>query len=135
MRSFVRYSMLVGSLIPALACAFTPISLSLGWNLVGNSDPAAIDVASKLNGSQITTVWKWNKVQSRWAFYTPTMSSSALLAYAASKGYDVLSTIDSKEGFWVNASAAVTISDLLAPPPAIGSVVTLSATDLVTNWN
>ena len=135
MRSFVRYSMLVGSLIPALACAFTPISLSSGWNLAGNSDTAAIDVATKLSGSQINTVWKWDKVKSKWAFYTPSMTSENLAAYAFSKGYDVLGTIDSKEGFWVNATASVVISDPLAPPPAVGTGITLAASDLVQGWN
>jgi hypothetical protein len=130
-----RYVVLPGLLLPALAGAFTSISLSPGWNLVGNSDEAAIDVTSKLSGSQITTVWKWDKVNSRWAFYTPTMTSAVLDTYAASKGYDVLSTIDSKDGFWVNAGAAVTISDPLSPPPTTGTGTTLTATDLAPNWN
>ncbi|OIP18475.1 MAG: hypothetical protein AUK51_04375 [Comamonadaceae bacterium CG2_30_59_20] len=135
MRPFFQNAILVGALAPALAGAFTPISLSAGWNLVGNSDPVAIDVATKLSGAQITTVWKWNKSASRWAFYTPAMSAAELATYAASKQYDVLSTIDSKEGFWVNATAAVVISDPLAPPPAVGTGVTLTASDLAPNWN
>lgn len=135
MRSFLRYSLLTGSLLPALACAFTPISLSSGWNLVGNSDPEAIDVAAKFSGGQILTVWKWDKVNNKWAFYAPSMAPALLVTYAGSKGYDVLSTIDPKEGFWVNASAAVTISDPLSPPPAVGTAVTLAAADFAPNWN
>jgi len=134
MRLLKSSFVLSGLLLPAFASAFTPIGLSAGWNLVGNSDSAAIDVGTKFSGGAITTVWKWNKVDSRWAFYTPTMSPTELTNYAASKGYDVLSTIDSKEGFWVNANAAVTISDPLSPPPAVGTTQ-LSASDLAPNWN
>ncbi len=135
MKTYLRCTAVTGLLLPALASAFTPFSLSSGWNLVGNSDPAPIDVAVRLNKPQITTVWKWNKVSSKWAFYTPSMTSAQLAAYALGKGYDVLASIDSKEGYWVNANAALVISDPLDPPPAVGTSVTLIAADLVPGWN
>jgi hypothetical protein len=135
MKTYIRCAAVTGLLLPVLAGAFTPFSLSAGWNLVGNSDPASIDVAVRLNKPQISTVWKWNKVSSKWAFYTPSMTSAQLAAYASGKGYDVLTSIDSKEGYWVNASAALVISDPLDPPPTIGTTVTLMAADLVPGWN
>ena len=135
MRSLFRYAMLTGLLLPVLGSAFTPITLSPGWNLVGNSDHAPIDVATRYGGAAITTVWKWNKVVNKWAFYTPSLTTAELASYAQSKGYDVLGSIESKEGFWVNAKTAATISDPLAPPPAAGTVVALVAADVAMGWN
>lgn len=135
MRPLFRFSLLSTLLAPIFAAAFTPINLVSGWNLVGNGDPEPIDVASKLSGTQITTVWKWNKAAGKWAFYAPSMSAQQLSDYALSKGYDVLASIESKEGFWVNANAAVALTDPLAPPPAVGSNAYLSEADLSLGWN
>lgn len=135
MHLLTRHLVLPTLMLPALASAFTPIALVSGWNLVGNSDPAPIDVVSQLNSTKILTVWKWDKVASKWAFYTPGMTASELSAYALGKGYDVLDTIGSKEGFWVNTTSAVTISDPLAPPPPVGTTVSIAATDLASGWN
>jgi hypothetical protein len=112
--------------------AYAQVALNLitGWNLVGNSSAASIDVATTFGDpSKITTVWKWNTAGSKWAFYTPSMTSSALTTYAQSKGYDVLTSIAPKDGFWVNASSPVA----LAGPTAAG--VMLVATDLQVGWN
>jgi hypothetical protein len=137
MCSLIRRSVYIGSLLPLLASAGTSISLVQGWNLVGNSDSAAIQVASSLNNvSKITSVWKWKN--GKWAFYTPSMTDPVALAtYAAGKGYDVLTQIDPKEGFWVNASAATVIAgNAMATPPVPGSVTaSLVATDLADGWN
>lgn len=119
-------------LMPLFSWAFAPINLSQGWNLVGNSDAVALDVASQLSGKDILTVWKWNKVNGRWAFYAPGMTATELAAYAASKQYDVLQTIEAKEGFWVNTMAPVTLTDTTGTGAA--SVV-LQASDLAPGWN
>ncbi|OIQ71822.1 fibronectin type III domain protein [mine drainage metagenome] len=75
-----------------------------GWNLLGNSNDVSVDVATVFGDkTKVTTVWKWVPATSRWAFYAPSMSSTALATYAASKQYDVLTTIAGGEGFWVNA--------------------------------
>ena len=123
--------------LPGTAMAFTPISLSQGWNLVANSDTIAIIPALSLSDStRITSVWKWNKLANKWAFYTPTMTSAALDTYAQSKGYDVLGSIDTKQGFWVNAAIATTLTEPFAPPPATDNpVVSLIASDLQQGWN
>lgn len=88
-------------------------SLRAGWNLTGNSNTTPMDVASHLgDATKVNTVWKWVPTTSKWAFYAPSMAANELATYAASKGYEVLSTINGGEGFWVNAQQAFTI------PPA-----------------
>ncbi len=138
MRSnLIRAFLLPSLLLPGLASAATTINLTAGWNLVGNGDSTAIDVAARLNDqAKITTVWKWNKVGNKWAFYAPSMAPDALVAYAQSKGYDVLASIAPKEGFWVNAVTAATLTDPMAAPPVLGApAVTLAASDLNQGWN
>lgn len=77
---------------------------SSGWHLVANSVNGTLDVAAAFGDAEkVNTVWKWNAALSKWAFYTPALSGSALTDYAASKGYDLLTEINAGEGFWVNA--------------------------------
>ena len=110
---------------PALILNLTP-----SWNLLGNSVNAPLTVATTFgNAANVSTVWTWNPATSKWAFYAASMTAPALATYATSKGYDVLSTINGGEGFWVNAKAAFTVqlpagtainsstfSDQLLPP-------------------
>ncbi len=84
------------------------LNLVAGWNLLGNSVNASQDVARAFgNATNVTTVWKWIPATSKWAFYTPTQTDGGV-AYAATKGYDFLTTINGGEGFWVNAKQAFT---------------------------
>ena len=112
------------------------ISTSLGWNLVGNSNAGPIDVPSTFGDSTlVTTVWKWITATSRWAFYAPSMTSQALTDYAATKGYDVLTTINGGEGFWINANQSFT-----KPVPGGTSITSISFQDgkvgaLKQGWN
>jgi len=126
-----RVALLISTLL--LSCtanAQVTFNLTVGWNLLGNISSAPIDVATTFsNSSKISSVWKWNKIASRWAFYTPSMSSADLATYSSSKGFDVLTSIASKEGFWVNAAATAAISG----PAAAG--VTLTESDLAQGWN
>ena len=103
------------------------INLIPGWNLVGNGlgSPIPVSVAFG-NAANVTTVWKWETSGSAagvtypaWAFYTPTLADGGA-AYAASKGYDFLVTINPGEGFWVNAKANFT-------SPISGSAVTTAS--------
>ncbi len=81
------------------------------WNLLGNSVNSPLNVATSFGDpNKISSVWKWIKAGSKWAFYTPSMTSAQLSAYASSKGYDVLSSINGGEGFWVNALIPFTLS-------------------------
>ncbi len=94
---------LVGTIIDT-----TPPVLVVGWNLLGNSVNAALDVANAFSDTnKVATVWKWLAATSKWAFYTPALADGGA-AYAASKGYNFLTTINVGEGFWVNAKAVFT---------------------------
>jgi uncharacterized secreted protein with C-terminal beta-propeller domain len=127
--------MLLGLLLPTLGFAFTPIQLTAGWNLVGNSDATPIEVAARFNGANISTVWTWNKVASKWAFYTPSMSAAQLANYAQTQGYEVLSSIAPKDGFWVNANAATLLADPLMPASAQDAAALLAPGDLAQGWS
>ena len=128
----------------------TNINLVKGWNLVGNSVEAPITVATSFNNAtQAITLWKWVTSGSTagisypaWAFYTPAQTDGGKV-YAATKGYDFLTTINAGEGFWVNAKtdfstplpagAAVQASSFmpaLATPPTAGGAHALSK-----GWN
>ena len=137
MRTFVpRFLIPLCFISPAIASAATPINVTAGWNLVANSDSASINVLSRLGDqAKITTVWKWNKTASKWAFYAPSMTPAALATYAQSKNYDVLTSIAPKEGFWINAVTAAALTDPLAPPPVPGPALALVESDLQQGWN
>ncbi len=94
------------SVTPA-APGSTTINVFAGWNLVGIGVSAALDVATAFgDATKVVTVWKWDAASSKWAFYTPSLLGPALNNYASGKGYELLSTINAGEGFWVNASQA-----------------------------
>jgi hypothetical protein len=126
------------------------ITLVKGWNLVGNSVESPITVAASFgDANQAITLWKWVTSGSTagisypaWAFYTPAQADGGK-AYAATKGYDFLTTINAGEGFWVNAKvdfttpmpsgAAVQASSFM---PAITTPVTPGGTHaLARGWN
>ncbi len=112
------------------------IGLSPGWNLVANSKTTPIITNSQLNGSaKITSVWKWNTLDQKWAFYSPFMTSDQLTAFAQSNRYDVLNSISPKEGFWVNAAGTGSLANFIEPPDVNATVVSLTAQDLVPGWN
>lgn len=90
-----------------------------GWNLLGNSSSTTLNVASAFGDPEkVTTVWKWVPQKANWAFYTPTQTDSGA-AYAASKGYDLMTSVAGGEGFWVNAKTSFTVA--LPTGAAIGS--------------
>lgn len=97
------------------------LNVAIGWNLLGNSNNAPLTVASAFgNAANVATVWKWLPATSKWAFYTPSLADGGA-AYAATKGYDLLTTINAGEGFWVNA-----VSSFSATLP-VGTAVTSSS--------
>ena len=106
-----------------------------GWNLLGNGADAQIDVASTFfDTNTFTTVWKWIAAQSAWAFHAPSLAAqggTVLADYAASKGYQLLTSIAGGEGFWVNAKQTGSVSVLSGN--AIG--VTALAPKLTAGWN
>jgi hypothetical protein len=81
-----------------------------GWNLLGNSSSVALNVASAFgDSSKVNTVWKWNASKSNWTFYTPTQADGGA-AYAASKGFDLMTSVAGGEGFWVHAKTPFTVA-------------------------
>jgi len=97
----------------AAAPLASTIDLAAGWNLVGNSFDTTLDVASAFgDATKVTSVWKWvtsgtrpNITYPTWAFYSPGQNAGGQ-AFATSKGYDFLTTLNAGEGFWVDAKAA-----------------------------
>jgi hypothetical protein len=137
--SFIVASVLL-SLFSAASTAATvsyaPF-LAPGWNLVGNSTSAALDVKALLGtqATSITSVWKWNAATSRWAFYSPALDTTtgALANYVQTKGYDVLTSINPGDGFWVNVNVSATSGVVLSLQSGTGFA--LGASTLKPNWN
>ena len=114
------------------------VNVVSGWNLLGNSVEAPIAVATSLSDpNKVTTVWKWlpgapatatsAAIPSGWAFYSPGLPDGGV-AYAASKGYSPLTTINAGEGFWVNA-----LNPFSLTVPAGASVASSSFKPALTN--
>ena len=72
----------------------------LGWN---KSEPFSVDVVEDC--SIIISIWKWES--NKWSVYLPCQDTSA---YTTSKGFNVLSTVSSGDGFWVNVANAGSVS-------------------------
>ncbi|MFA6015742.1 MAG: hypothetical protein WC742_11815 [Gallionellaceae bacterium] len=107
-----------------------PLTIQPGWNLLGNSNNVPFDVALNFgDSSKVTTVWKWNSVSLKWAFYSPTFEDGGA-AYAAGKGYEFLTTINGGEGFWVNSK--ISFSSIL---PAGNAVTTANLQDSLQGLN
>ena len=113
-----------------IASSLSSLESSAGWNLLGNSIDAPLDVAATFaDSTNVTSVWKWISTMNRWAFYSPNESDGGH-AYASSKGYEFLSTINAGEGFWVDAKAPSTV---LLP---VGTAVTdASFQGLSSGWH
>lgn len=112
------------------AVAATALNLVAGWNLLGNSSASSIDVAATFgDAAKTVSVWKWNRRASGWAFYAPSMSNTELTLFAQSKGYEVLSSVEPKEGFWVRA-----LTDHTLAGPQAGAAA-LTEADLQPGWN
>ncbi|HLA35268.1 MAG TPA: hypothetical protein VJ001_10435, partial [Rhodocyclaceae bacterium] len=118
------------ALFGANAQAAATLNLAPGWNLLGNSSTATLDVAAMFGDpNKVTTVWKWDKSARSWAMYTPLMKHDELALFAKSKGFAVLTRIGPKEGFWVNSSASFALNGSDAPEAGLGE------DDLTPGWN
>lgn len=103
-----------------------------GWNLLGNGTQTMVDVSTVFGDvTRYVSVWKWQHDSRRWAIYSASLSATALDAYASSKGFDVLATINAGEGFWVNAVTPVSV--VLPPGTAVTSASL--ATTLGSGWS
>ncbi|TSA13333.1 MAG: hypothetical protein D4R74_10000, partial [Betaproteobacteria bacterium] len=107
------------------------LGIVAGWNLVGNGSGGSLAVATVFgDAAKFTTVWKWIAAGAKWAFYAPSLVGQALVDYATSRGYDVLTTINAGEGFWVNATSPFT-----APLPAGTAITSTSFQTMASGWN
>lgn len=79
----------------------TSVPLVQGWNLVGTRSTKTTPVGDMAYpaGTTIISLWSWNG--STWAVTLPQEIDGGA-DYAASKGFYLLQTLDSGEGFWVN---------------------------------
>ena len=108
------------------------LNLVPSWNLVGNGVNTPITVAETFaDATKVSSVWKWLPETGKWAFYSPAMADGGA-TYTMGKGYDLLTTINEGEGFWVNANAAFAVS-LPAVTAACGGTGT--ALNLGPSWN
>jgi len=123
--------LLIAAVLLPISAAKADVALLSGWNLVGNGSANQINVETTFNdANQFLTVWKWNAVASNWSFYSPSLSSAELSMYAQKKGYEVLTTIQSKEGFWVNAKYPTRLTT-----NSLGNASPLTQSDLSMGWN
>ena len=78
---------------------YGPLALTSGWNLVGLKSISPSSISTITSGQpQIISIWKW--VNNNWAVSLPGEATPG--AYATSKGFGNLTTINPGEGFWVN---------------------------------
>ncbi len=108
-----------------LLAIFSPVqaavTISPGFNLLGNSNADPIAVATAFGDATLyTSVWKWDASKSQWAFYTPALADGGL-AYGQTKGYQPLTTINAGEGFWVNAKSGGSVALLSGAPVTTSS--------------
>ncbi len=79
--------------------ALGELTFAPGWNLLGLKSTGASTVAELITGqSGIVSIWKWEN--GTWAVSLPSEGNPG--AYAQSKGFNDLVTINPGEGFWVN---------------------------------
>lgn len=84
-----------------------------GWNLLGNPIHQSIAVASRFGDvNVVNSVWKWDNASSRWQFFSPALTASALADYTAQQGFGTLSTVEAGDGFWVHAKASADLGTL-----------------------
>jgi alpha-tubulin suppressor-like RCC1 family protein len=106
------------------------LTVSPGWNLLGNPVNQSIAVATQFGDpAKVTSVWKWDSASTKWQFYAPNLSATELQSYAASQGYTVLSEIQAGDGFWVNAKTQADLGTLS------GTAINLRQSSLASGWN
>ncbi len=110
---------------PTPPAAQVTITLLPGWNLIGNGSDTAFSVEDVFGqNDQVSSIWKWvfkGRVPGirypAWAFRSSTLSDKGQ-AYAGSRGYELLSTVNPGEAFWVQAKSAFSVTLPGAPLPA-----------------
>ena len=130
MRSSRAAAALFAAFFVAQCLAAESLSFAAGWNLAGNGLATTLDVKTSFaSQASVRTVWKWDAALARWDLYVPTLDAATLEAYAQANNYGVLASIAPGEGYWVNASAPVSIGS------ASGTGYSLAAAALDSGWN
>ena len=94
-----------------------PLNLVTGWNLTGSGLNAPAQVARVFgDAAKVESVWRWVSATQRWSVYLPALSPLELAAFAAGRSYDVLSTLEAGDGFWVRAKEPLTVAMPRAEP-------------------
>lgn len=110
-----------------------PQSLNGGWNLLGNSLDVAIDARIRFaDAARVESVWKWDAVNSAWAFFSPALSDPQLQSYLVAKNFQPLSEIRPGEAFWLKLKQPHDFGSLSGNPVALGSAALLPGWNLVT---
>jgi len=106
--------------VAGLSSADKSIPLVKGWNLIGLKDAQTVAVDSFFGSLQspkegvtenIVSAWKWNTVSSKWSVILPNISGKEFLDYIQTKGFEKMESVYPWEGFWVNGSDDVKLSD------------------------
>lgn len=86
----------------------TSVSIAEGWNLVGLKGCSPRTVAALVAGNEeeISSLWKWKG--GNWEVSLPAEGDSGI-DFANSKGFGHFLAINPGEGFWVNASAPLSL--------------------------
>ena len=125
------------------ACALQfDVDLRTGWNLLGNGIAVPINVAVTFNDvDKVASVWKWLPSGSSagvsypaWAYYSPALPDGGR-THAATRGYELLSTINAGEGYWVNAKADINIALPTASAVLSSSFAPTGAHALAHGWS
>lgn len=117
-KTLSKFAVFLGLTAQSFLSMGSTINAGSGWNLLGNHSGSEISVANTFNQSGVTSVWVWNASSMRWAFYAPSFADGGV-AYAASKGYDALTTIAPEQGFWVNASQTLSVDTKSPTSPTV----------------
>ena len=81
------------------------IPLAKGWNLVNFPlQPDDPDIQALLKGLPYISVWKWQN--NNWVVALKNVDTQA---YAASKSFAILTTLNAGEGFWLNMQDDATL--------------------------
>ncbi len=118
----------------SVAASTASVVVSAGWNLLGHGSTAVLtfsDATAFGDSAKVASVWKWRNASGKWAFYAPSMNAQELSVYAAAQGYEVLTSLDGGDGFWVNAKTAFSVSLPITPTVSFATV----NANLKSGWN
>jgi hypothetical protein len=97
------------------------LSLGSGWNLIASPEPIVVD-SFALAHPEIISLWKYEF--GTWSVY---LNNGTTIAYANSKGFGILDTINQGEGFWVNVQVPLTLT--------FQSIDVIESISLVEGWS